>query len=352
MTEAKTLLRLSFTKLLADHNIFHMWKQVTFMSEQSYFSAIYGHQAAIEILTQAVELQRIAPAYLFFGPGGIGKALVARCWVEMQLCANLETPEKIGAAQQKIRQGNHPDLLWIAPTYTHQGKLLSASEAAAAGIKKKAPPQIRIDQIRQITQFLAQPPLIADRAIVVIEQVETMAEGAANALLKTLEEPGSATLILLTDNPALLLPTLISRCQRIPFRRLSGADLSEILTGLERTDILQDEILISLAQGSPGQSIELGENLAAIDSEIKAALLRPISNMAVALGLAKTIDKDVDSLSQLALLEYLQFHAWQQRQDAELVGAIETSRRQLLAYVQPRLVWECLLLAMVSEKKS
>jgi DNA polymerase III subunit delta' len=337
---------------LQDHNILHLWKQGIFMGEQNYFSAIYGHQAAIELLTQAVELQRLAPAYLFNGPAGIGKALVARCWVEMQLCAQVTNPAQIAANQQKIRQGNHPDVLWIAPTYTHQGKMLSASEAATAGVKKKAPPQIRIDQVRQITQFLSQPPLIADRAIVVIEQAETMAEGAANALLKTLEEPGAATLILLTDNMALLLPTLISRCQRIPFRRLSGADLTEILTGLERTDILQDEILVALAQGSPGQSIELGENLAAIDGEIKAALLRPISNIAVALGLAKTIDKEVDSFSQLALLEYLQFHYWQQRQDAQVVGAIETSRRQLLSYVQPRLVWECLLLAMVSEKKS
>ncbi len=322
------------------------------MGNRNYFSAIYGHQAAIELLTQAVMLQRIAPAYLFYGPAGIGKALVASCWVEMQLCATLDLPEKITATQQKIRQGNHPDVLWIAPTYTHQGKMLSASEAAAARIKKKAPPQIRIDQIRQITQFLSQPPLIADRAIVVIEQAETMAEGAANALLKTLEEPGTATLILLTDNMAVLLPTLISRCQRIPFRRLSTVDFSEILTGLERTDILQDEILIALAQGSPGQSIELGENLAAIDSEVKAALLQPIGNIAEALRLAKTIDKEVDSLSQLALLEYLQFHYWQQHQNARLVGAIETSRRQLLSYVQPRLVWECLLLTMVSAKKS
>jgi DNA polymerase III subunit delta' len=322
------------------------------MGDRDYFSAIYGHQAAIELLTQAVELQRIAPAYLFLGPAGIGKALVARCWVEMQLCANIDQPEKILANQQKIRQGNHPDLLWIAPTYTHQGKLLSATEAAAAGIKKKAPPQIRIDQIRQITQFLSQPPLTVDRAIVVIEQAETMAEGAANALLKTLEEPGAATLILLTDNVALLLPTLISRCQRIPFRRLSLIDLTKILTGLERTDILADEILIALAQGSPGQSIELGENLAAIDGEIKAALLRPIGNIAVALGLAKSIDKEVDNFSQLALLEYLQFHSWQQHQDSQLAGKIETSRRQLLSYVQPRLVWECLLLAMVNDKIS
>jgi DNA polymerase III subunit delta' len=337
---------------LQNHNILYLWKQEIFVGKQNYFSAIYGHQAAIDLLTQAVELQRLAPAYLFFGPAGVGKAMVAHCWAEMQLCASLDLPAAIAATQQKIRQGNHPDLLWIAPTYSHQGQLLSASEAAAAGIKKKAPPQIRIEQIRQITQFLAQPPLIADRAVVVIENAETMTEGAANALLKTLEEPGLATLVVLTDNLVALLPTLISRCQRIPFRRLSNADLSKILTGLERADILQDEILISLAQGSPGKSIELGENLAAIDSAIKAALLKPISNISVALGLAKAVDQEVDSSSQLALLEYLQFHYWQQHQAHQVVEKIETSRQQLLSYVQPRLVWECLLLAMVSEKKS
>lgn len=318
------------------------------MGKQNYFSAIRGHQAAIELLSQAVELQRIAPAYLFAGSAGIGKAQVARCWIEMQLCASLDLSEKIIAVQQKIHQGNHPDLLWIAPTYTHQGKLLSASEASAAGIKKKAPPQIRIDQIRQITQFLAQPPLVAERAIVVVEQVETMAEGAANALLKTLEEPGAATLILITDHPALLLPTLISRCQQISFRRLSSADLSTVLTGLERADILQDEILVSLAQGSPGRLIELSEDLAAIDRETVATLQRPINGIAAALGLAKKIDQEVDSSGQSALLEYLQFHFWHHLQNAQVVEAIEVSRRQLLSYVQPRLVWECLLLKLAA----
>lgn len=86
-------------------------------------------------------------------------------------------------------------MLWIAPTYSHQGKLLSAAEATAAGVKRKAPPQIRIEQIREISQFLSRPPLLGDRAVIVIEQAQTMVEGAANALLKTLEEPGKATII-------------------------------------------------------------------------------------------------------------------------------------------------------------
>jgi DNA polymerase III subunit delta' len=319
------------------------------MGTDDYFQPIYGHLAVIELLTQAVQRQRLAPAYLFFGQAGIGKALVARCWVEMQLCAHLIDPVKITATRQKIRQGNHPDLLWVAPTYLHQGNLLTPAEAAAAGVKKKAPPQIRIDQIRQITQFLSQPPLTVDRAIVVIEQAETMAEGAANALLKTLEEPGAATLILLTDNMALLLPTLISRCQRIPFRRLNLEAVTEILKDLGRTDIVQDAALMVMAQGSPGQSIELSENLEMVAAELKEALLQPINSIAAALGLAKTIDRDVDNIGQLALLEYLQLRYWQQWQDAGLVGAIENSRRQLLAYVQPRLVWECLLLKLSSK---
>jgi DNA polymerase III subunit delta' len=325
----------------------HLVKQRILMGENDYFQPICGHLAAIELLTQAVLRQRLAPAYLFFGAGGIGKALVARCWLEMQLCSHLSSPEQIVATRQKIRQGNHPDLLWVAPTYLHQGQLLSAAEAATAGVKKKAPPQIRIEQIRQITQFLSQPPLTVDRALVVVEQAETMAEGAANALLKTLEEPGAATLILLTDNVAMLLPTLISRCQRIPFHRLSRSATSQILTDLGHLEIVQDEMVMSVAPGSPGQSIELWKNLAVITPELKAALLSPIEDISSALQLAKTIDRDVDNIGQLALLEYLQLCYWQQRQDAGLVAAVAAGRRQLLAYVQPRLVWECLLLQLI-----
>jgi DNA polymerase III subunit delta' len=297
------------------------------------------------MLNQAVVKQRVAPAYLFFGVDGVGKVLTARCWIEMLLC-NGQPADRISLTRQKIRQGNHPDLLWIEPTYNHQGKLLSAAEASAAGVKKKAPPQIRIEQIRQITKFLAQPPMNSDRAIVVIEQAETMAEGAANALLKTLEEPGSATLILLANDSAVLLPTLISRCQRISFQCLSEQLMTEILTQSGHGEIVADRLVMGMAQGSPGKAIDLWEQLQAISSELKSELLHIPTTLSQSLQLARQIDRELDSALQLTLLDYLQYCYWQKYQNTAVMAALAASREQLLAYVQPRLVWECLFLGL------
>jgi DNA polymerase III subunit delta' len=332
-----------------DHNTLATAQTAEFMTNSDYFNQVCGHSSAIELLTQAVLRQRIAPAYLFFGPAGVGKALVARAWIEMLLCAQLD-PAQVVLNRSKIQQGNHPDILWIQPTYNYQGQLLSPAEAATVGVKKKAPPQIRIEQIRQITKFLAQPPLAADRAIVVIEQTETMAEGAANALLKTLEEPGKATLILLTDRLEALLPTLISRCQRIPFHRLDAPTVNQILIDQEYHQITQDPVLLAVAPGSPGQLIELWENLQTIPPALKLGVTQPIANIASALQLAKQIDRELDNIGQIALLEYLQFYHWQHHQNSQLVAAAENSRRQLSAYVQPRLVWEGFLLQQVSNE--
>ncbi len=320
------------------------------MTTTDYFSPVLGQVPAIEILTQIVAQERIAPAYLFTGGAGIGKALTVRCWLEMLLCKG-QPPETIQRIQQKIRQGNHPDLLWVEPTYHHQGQLLTATEAAAAGVKKKAPPQIRVDQIRQITKFLAQPPLASDLAVVVIEQAETMAEGAANALLKTLEEPGKALLILLTSDRAALLPTIISRCQQISFQQMPDRLVNEILTAAGYGAMGADPLILEMAQGSPGQAIGLWEQLQLIPGELRLELESLPTTLPQALGLAKQIDRELESAVQLTLLDYLQYCYWQKYRQPQMLLALRASREQLLAYVQPRLVWECLLMGLVPVAK-
>jgi DNA polymerase-3 subunit delta' len=317
------------------------------LTTTDYFTAVLGQSQAIDLLTQAVTKQRIAPAYLFVGVAGIGKGLAARCWLEMLLCIGLSA-ERVDHTRRKIQQGNHPDLLWIEPTYLHQGKLLSAAEAAAAGVKKKAPPQIRIDQIRQITKFLAQPPMASDRSVVVIEQAETMAEGAANALLKTLEEPGQAILILLTSDGAALLPTIISRCQRISFQQLPQMLMTEILTQAGHVEIVADPLVMGMAQGSPGMAIDLWEQLQIIPEELELELENLPTTLPQALKLARWIDQELESSVQLTLLDYLQYCYWRKYQNPSMLAALTTSREQLLTYVQPRLVWECLLLSLVN----
>jgi DNA polymerase III subunit delta' len=308
-------------------------------------SPLIGQLQAVELLTQAVSKQRLAPAYLFCGADGIGKSLAARCFIELLLCDRVPTTEHPLIAQ-KLRQSNHPDVLWVAPTYLDKGKMLTTAEATTAGVKKKAPPQIRIEQIREIGQFLSRPPLLGDRSIVVIEHAETMPEGAANALLKTLEEPGKATIIVISSSLESLLPTIVSRCQLVSFQRLDRVSTIEILSKLGRMDIVDRPELIGLAQGSPGAAIELWEQLQALPEDLLNKLLGLPLSRRQALELAVEIDRELDSAAQLWLLDYLQYTYWHKYHQSKLVEVLERSRSHLLAYVQPRLVWECALLGL------
>ncbi|MEB3160902.1 MAG: DNA polymerase III subunit delta' [Synechocystis sp.] len=307
------------------------------------FQSLLGQNQAVALLQQAIAQNRIAPAYLFVGPEGVGKRLAAKAFAEELLMGSLNDAEQ-QQRQKRFFAGNHPDLLKLEPTFQHQGKLLTAAEADQAGLKRRSPPLIRVEQIREINRFLSRPPLEADRAVVLIEAAEAMNEGAANALLKTLEEPGRATLILLAPSVDALLPTLVSRCQRIPFYRLSTTDIQEILTRLGRQELLHQPELLAIAQGSPGVLFQAWEQLQAIDPNLREKLQTPPPTALAAFELAKLIDGNLDTTGQLWLVDYLQYHYWQSHQHRQWLEILEKTRKYLLAYVQPRLVWESTLL--------
>jgi len=310
----------------------------------SSFAPLIGQSQAIELLTRAVLQDRIAPAYLFTGAPGVGRGLAARCFAELLLvpASSLSSPLSMNL-RQRIQQRNHPDLLWIEPTYLHQGKRFSASEAAELGLKRKSPPEIRLEQIREIARFLSRPPLEADRSLIVLEQAESMAEAAANGLLKTLEEPGRATLILLAPSPESLLPTLVSRCQRVPFQRLDAEAMAQVLTQVGHAEILQHPEVLALAQGSPGAAIVHWQQLQAISAPLLTAVTQIPTSLSQALTLARQISQELDTEAQLWLVDYLQQHYWQQYRRSTLLKCLEDARRYLLQFVQPRLVWEVTL---------
>ncbi|MBE9003586.1 DNA polymerase III subunit delta' [Fortiea sp. LEGE XX443] len=309
------------------------------------FAQLVGQQQAIELLTQAVHQNRVAPAYLFVGPDGIGRSLAARCFVELLFSSVVET-HLFASVQNRVRQGNHPDLLWVQPTYQYQGQRLTVAEAAEKKLKRKAPPLIRLEQIREITQFLSRPPLEAPRSVVVLEEAQTMAEPAANALLKTLEEPGQATIILIAPSPESVLPTLVSRCQRIPFYCLDTASLTQVLMQTNNQEILQHPAVLSIAAGSPGSAIAAYEQLQTIPPELLINLTTASKSYRHALELAKKIDQDLDTEAQLWLVDYLQHSYWQQWHQPGIINQLEQARKSLLVYAQPRLVWECTLLSV------
>lgn len=308
-----------------------------------YFDHILGQSQAIDLLVQAVVRKRVAPGYLFVGPAGVGRSLVASAFAALLLGTSDEPLDNL---KRRIQSRNHPDLLWVEPTYLHQSKLLTVAEAKAAGIKRRGRPQVRLEQIRDIARFLSRPPLEAARAIVVIESAELIAEAAANGLLKTLEEPGQATLVLLAPDQQTLLPTLISRCQTIPFRRLSPADLAHVLDQGGHGEILDAPEVLALAQGSPGSAIASWQQQQTIPPELLQQVSQPVDDLRRALDLARQIAQTLEPESQLWLLDYLQQSRWQQGQP-QGIEHLELARKQLLRYVQPRLVWEVTLMNLV-----
>ena len=339
------------------------------------FAGLVGQAPATALLAAALDKQRLAPAYLFCGADGVGRSLAARRFLEGVIAG----PKGAPSVRRRLEEGNHPDLLWLEPTYQHQGQLIPVSEALAMGISRKAPPQLRLEQVRGVSQFLGRRPLESPRCLVVIERVEAMAEGAANALLKTLEEPGGGLLILLTAAPERLLSTIRSRCQQIPFRRLSPAEIGEVLQrqapvpsaepadqgdcegrseSLPKADPPE---LLELAAGSPGALLHCREQWAALPEGLAERLWslgNPTPGQSSrsgagkggspieALALARDLCEALDGEQQLWLLNWWQWRLWRQRPEPGVQRRLESLRSHLGSYVQPRLAWEVALLEL------
>ena len=307
------------------------------------FDNLIGQDKAVELLQQAVKQDRIAPAYLFCGSSGVGRSIAAKSFTRLLLTMGLPSQKQL-SGEKKLASGNHPDLLWVEPTYLSKGELYTSSQASDKGLQYKTPPKIRIEQIRNLTQFLNRPVLEATRKVVVIEDAQTMAEAPANALLKTLEEPGNATLVLIAPDADSLLTTLVSRCQRIQFFGLSQANLKKVLEQNGYPQILEHPELMAIAQGSPGGAIAAWHQLQTIPDELLQQLKLFVTTPLEALKLAQTITTELDSQTQLWLVDYLQYYYWQQKPEVKLMQQWEQTRKSLLSFVQPRLVWECALL--------
>jgi DNA polymerase-3 subunit delta' len=165
-------------------------------------------------------------------------------------------------------------------------------------------------------------------------------------LLKTLEEPGRATLILIAPSIESLLPTLVSRCQRIPFYRLAQADMATVLRDTGHEEILKEPSVLAIAQGSPGEAIAAFEQLQAIPPQLLAEATQLPKSPRKALELAKEIAQTLDTEAQLWLVDYLQHCYWQHQHQTSIIQQLEQARKYLLGYAQPRLVWEVTLLEL------
>ena len=311
------------------------------------FDGLVGQPLAVDLLEEALQQKRLAPAYLFAGPEGVGRRLAALRFLDGVLS------EGVGCerARRRLEDRNHPDLVWIEPTFQHQGRLLTRDEAVEAGVNRRTPPQLRLEQIRGVRRALGRQPVESPRGMVVIESTEAMAEAAANALLKTLEEPGHGLLILLTAAPERLLSTIRSRCQLIRFVRLDRPSVAEVLRRLDAVEQDPPELL-AMAAGSPGAVLEHRNRLAALPTELMPRLRHLPNEPMQALALARDVCEALDGEQQLWLINWWQQALWTSSRDVESLKRLETLRRHLLSFVQPRLAWEVALLDLTKEARS
>ncbi|CAK6698367.1 DNA polymerase III subunit delta' [Synechococcus sp. CBW1107] len=316
------------------------------------FADLIGQPMAVALMRSALERQRLAAAYLLTGPEGVGRRLGGLRFLEGVLAGPAGDP----AVRRRLSQGNHPDLLWLEPTYSHQGRLVPVSQAMAEGVSKRGLPQIRLEQIRSVGPFLARRAVAGPRPVVVIEAVELMAEGAANGLLKTLEEPGAGLLLLLSAAPERLLSTIRSRCQQIPFRPLDPVAMAEVMErqpdpsgsseAADDFEAAEPPELIELAAGAPGALMEHRRQWRGLPSGLAERLGGLTADPLEAMALARDLSDALDLDQQLWLLNWWQLCLWRREHRLESQQRLERLRGQLRGFVQPRLAWEVALLEL------
>jgi DNA polymerase-3 subunit delta' len=195
-----------------------------------------SHPHAKAVLGAALQPDRgPAHAYLLHGPAGTGKRAAARAFAAELLSRDAPDP---GNAKIRVEHGSHPDLTWVAPSGAHE--------------------MLRRDVGESVVAAASHTPFEARWRVFVLERADTMNDEAANSLLKTLEEPPSyVVLLLLTDRPSQVLPTIASRCQGVRFDAL-GPD--KVAQRLQSQGVAPDQALAcaKLALGDGEKALALG----------------------------------------------------------------------------------------------
>jgi DNA polymerase-3 subunit delta' len=198
------------------------------------FSDIKGQTAPVSLLRRSLDSGKIAHAYIFEGIEGCGKKKTALALVKAIFCKDAEGCGRCPACR-KVDALQHPDLHMVEPDGAF----------------------IKIDQIRDLQRELSYRPFEAPKKVCIMEATERLNPAAANAFLKTLEEPpGNALLILLTTNTGAVLPTILSRCQRLSFSPLSSGLIEEYL-GETGVPAEAAKVAASLAGGSMKTALEI-----------------------------------------------------------------------------------------------
>ena len=207
----------------------------------SNFDEVVGQTHIIQTLKNAIIQNRIAHAYLFCGPRGTGKTSIAKIFAKTLNCTNSQdAPCGICENCKMAANGSHPDIIEI--------------DAASNN---------GVDEVRNLIDKVKYAPMQGKYKIYIIDEVHMMTSGAFNALLKTIEEPPAHVIfIFATTEPNKVLPTIISRCQRFDFNKVSVNDIKYRLSVVcknEGIEIDQDglTLIAQLADGGMRDALSI-----------------------------------------------------------------------------------------------
>ncbi len=250
-----------------------------------------NHAEAWRAWRDALGGERMHHGWLIAGKAGLGKR-------DFAMAAARELVAEEGVPQP---QGDHPDII----TLTYGPKDDKGEKAQADGKPFELARSIRIKQIRAMQKRLVTRPTLGSRRAIIIDPADDMEKSAANALLKSLEEPPVGTFFLLvTHRPARLLPTIRSRCRTLRFPVLTDSQLADLL---EEAGLTPDVQAIAAAEGSLGAAQRFAEqNLAPIARAISGLLAGGDSGITGRGELARLIGPRADRERVQAVLELAQ----------------------------------------------
>lgn len=316
---------------------------------------VVGHEWAVELLQRAVATGQLSHAYLLTGPPQVGKTTLARACAQALLCTAEDPPCGQCTACRKVQQSTHPDLHIIVP---QRANLL-------------------IDQVRELQRQAALSPVEARYKVFILRQIERATAPAANALLKTLEEPPPHVVLFLTlTQGEQTLPTVASRCQQLTLRPLPVAQVAQALQERWQVPPERAELLARLSQGRLGWAVTMLRDDAAwqqrarwLDDLLTLGEQNRLERMRYAerlshdkanatnvlhlwttwwhdiLLLQNGCQEQVANIDRLDLLWH-EARRYESQQVRAFLGELATTARYLEQNVNPRLALEVLLLRL------
>lgn len=205
------------------------------------FSEIIGQERAVHLLKQAIRREKMPHAYLFLGLPGVGKTTTALAMAQALNCEAPDSGEGCGRCKscRQLLGGNFPDVELVEP----DGQ------------------SIKIEQVRDLERRFAYKPVAGRYRVTIVRPAGAMTEEASNAFLKTLEEPPAGNVLVLNaTEPSDLLSTIVSRCQKVVFRRIPPRLIEEWLIDTKGMDREKASVLARISDGSLGRAVDMEES--------------------------------------------------------------------------------------------